>query len=195
MVRVRHGNISRPSIVLVVMAGESARLSPPIFVIRGHQVILDSDLAVLFGVPTHRLNEQIRRNLSRFPADFAFPLSPGETESLISQIAISKKGRGGRRKPPLVLTEHGVLMAANVLKSPRAVAMSLEVIRAFIRLRRAVHSTRSLRKKVAQLEAAVKSRFERYDVDIASLFKTVEELLNGEPSDSSEEVKRIGFVP
>ena len=86
-------------------------------------------------------------------------------------------------------------MAANVLKSARAVAMSLEVVRAFIRLRRVAHSPRALRKKVAQLEATVKSKFEKYDADIASLFKTVEEMLNEEPSDSAGDVRRIGFVP
>jgi hypothetical protein len=170
-------------------------LSPPIFIIRGHQVILDSDLAALFGVPTHRLNEQIRRNISRFPSDFAFILSADETTSLISQIAISKKGRGGRRKPPLVLTEHGVVMAANVLKSVRAVAISLEVVRAFIRLRRTIHSSRSIRKKVAQLESAVNNRLDRHDTDIALLFKTVEKLLNEDPPDEPGLVRRIGFVP
>lgn len=86
----------------IYMPIEPGHVSLPIFIIRGHQVILDSDLAALFGVPTHRLNEQIRRNISRFPPDFAFTLNPDEAASLISQFAISKKGRGGRRKPPLV---------------------------------------------------------------------------------------------
>lgn len=113
------------SLVYILMAILAGRIAPPIFFIRGHQVILDSDLAALFGAPTHRLNEQIRRNRERFPEDFAFVLRADEAASLISQIAISKKGRGGRRKPPLVLTEHGVVMAANVLKSARAAAMSL----------------------------------------------------------------------
>lgn len=178
------------------MANETRRIAPPIFSIRGQQVILDSDLAALFGVPTHRLNEQISRNSDRFPEDFAFVLNPLETASLISQIAISKKGRGGRRKPPRVLTEHGVIMAANVLKSPRAAAMSIEVVRAFIRLRRAMASTRSIRKKVAQLESAVNTRLEKHDADISRLFKTVEALLNSEehPAEASE-VKRMGFVP
>lgn len=94
-----------------------------------------------------------------------------------------------------MLTEHGVVMAANVLKSARAAAMSIEVVRAFIRLRRATHTTRSLRKKVAQLEAAVKSRLEHHDADIALLFKTVEALLNDEPRPEPGDVKRIGFVP
>jgi phage regulator Rha-like protein len=171
----------------------SVHVSPPIFIVRGHQVILDSDLASLFGVPTHRLNEQIRRNIDRFPPDFAFVLDPGEAASLLSQIAIAKKGRGGRRTLPFVLTEHGVVMAANVLRSARAVAMSLEVVRAFIRMRKAARSTRSIRKKVAQLESAVNSRLDRHDGDIALLFKTVEALLNDDASEEVGLVRRIGF--
>jgi phage regulator Rha-like protein len=110
------------------------------------------------------------------------------------QFAMSKKGRGGRRRPPLALTEHGVVMAANVLRSPRAVAMSLEVVRAFIRLRKAALSTRSVRSRVAQLETAVKRRLDRHDADITRLFRTVEELLTPE-ADGGREVRRIGFIP
>jgi phage regulator Rha-like protein len=177
------------------MPSNSIRISPPLFIVRGRQVILDSDLAALFGVPTRRLNEQIRRNLDRFPEDFAFLLNADESASLMSQNATSNKGRGGRRKLPFMLTEHGVVMAANVLNSPRAVAMSVEVVRAFIRLRKAAHSDRSLRKKVAQLESAVKSRLERHDADIEQLFKTVESLLNEDLGGNPGSVRRIGFVP
>lgn len=111
----------------------------------------------------------------------------------MSQIATSNKGRGGRRKLPFVLTEHGVVMAANVLNSPRAVTMSVEVVRAFIRLRWAARSLGSLKKKVAQLEHAVQDRFEKYDTDIERLFKAVESLI--EDPDEAKPVKRIGFVP
>src|SRR5436190_1345274 len=104
-----------------------------IFIVRGHKVILDSDLAQLYGVPTHRLNEQIKRNIKRFPSDFMFQLSEAEAENLISQFAISSWG--GRRKLPFVFTEHGALMAANVLSSSRAVQMSVFVVRAFVKLR------------------------------------------------------------
>lgn len=177
------------------MPPDSIRVSPPLYIVRSRQVILDSDLAALFGVPTRRLNEQIRRNRDRFPDDFAFVLNAEESASLMSQIATSNKGRGGRRKLPFVLSEHGVVMAANVLNSPRAVAMSVEVVRAFIRLRKAAHSDRSLRKKVAQLESAVKSRLEQHDADIDQLFKTVGSLLNEDPIGDSGSVRRIGFVP
>ena len=92
-----------------------------ILYIRGERVLLDSDLAKLYGVTTARLNQQIRRNLDRFPADFMFQLTKEEYEFLILQIATSKRGWGGRRKLPLVFTEHGAIMAANVLNSERAV--------------------------------------------------------------------------
>src|SRR5262245_32926363 len=95
--------------------------------IRGERVILDAVLAKLYGVATARLNQQIRRNLARFPADFMFQLTKEEYDSLMLQIATSNRGRGGPRKPPLVFTEHGAIMAANVLNSERAVRTSVEV--------------------------------------------------------------------
>ena len=100
-----------------------------ILVIRGQKVLLDEDLAVLYGVETRRLNEQVRRNAERFPADFMFQLDDAEYAALISQIATSKPGRGGRRKLPLAFTEHGAIMAATVLNSPRAVEVSVYVVR------------------------------------------------------------------
>lgn len=169
------------------------RVLPPIYLVRNRQVILDSDLATLFGVPTRRLNEQIRRNQQRFPDDFAFILNPEEAQSLMSQIATSKIGRGGRRKLPFVLTEHGVVMAANVLNSSRAVAMSVEIVRAFIRLRWAARAEGALKKRLAQLERLVKRRLEEHDADIDRLFNTVEVLLEDPAEDKA--VKRIGFIP
>src|SRR5207302_944070 len=130
-------------------------ISSLIFGLRSRRVILDTDLAKIYGVPTKRLNEQLRRNIDRFPKDFAFQLTPQEwaalrsqfatletgrteiieTRDLRSQFATSKSGRGGRRYLPYAFTEHGALMAANVLNSPRAVAMSVYVIRAFVKMR------------------------------------------------------------
>lgn len=123
-----------------------------ILVIRGQKVLLDEDLAVLYGVETRRLNEQVRRNAERFPADFMFQLDDAEYAALISQIATSKPGRGGRRKLPLAFTEHGAIMAATVLNSPRAVEVSVYVVRAFVRLREALASTRELAVKLDALE-------------------------------------------
>ncbi len=112
------------------------RVQRTILILRGHRVILDSDLAALYGVETKRLNEQVRRNAARFPEDFAFQLTLEELDHLKSQIATSSGQWGGRRKLPYASTEHGALMAASVLNSPKAVDMSILVVRAFVRLRR-----------------------------------------------------------
>ena len=123
-----------------------------IIVIRGQKVLLDEDLALLYGVETRRLNEQVRRNLQRFPADFMFQLTGPEYADLISRFATSKPGRGGRRKLPLAFTEHGAIMAAAVLNSPRAVEVSIYVVRAFVHLREALASNKTLAAKLDALE-------------------------------------------
>jgi hypothetical protein len=126
-------------------------------VVRGQRVLLDSDLAVLYAVPTHRLNEAVKRNAARFPVDFAFYLTADEQSALISQFAISKPGRGGRRKPATVFTEHGAIMAATILSSPRAVEMSVYVVRAFVKLREVLASHAELARKLETLEKSVAS--------------------------------------
>jgi hypothetical protein len=116
-------------------------------------VILDSDLAALYGASAKRLNEQVKRNAERFPADFAFRLTPAEFETLRSQFATSKlERRGGRRTLPTAFTEHGALMAASVLNSPKAVEMSIQVVRAFVRLRHLLASHHQLAAKLDELE-------------------------------------------
>src|SRR2546422_8852240 len=123
-----------------------------IFLIRGHKVMLDADIARLYGVTVGRLNEAVKRNVERFPSDFMFQLTFQELRGLRSQIAISKKGRGGRRYAPYAFTEHGAIMAANVLNSRRAVQMSVYVVRAFVRLRAILATHKELDKKLAELE-------------------------------------------
>ena len=118
--------------------------------VRGHKVMIDADLAELYGVPTKRLNEQVRRNALRFPPDFMFQLSADELVNLRSQFATSSWG--GRRYAPFAFTEHGALMAATVLNSSRAVEVSLYVVRAFVRLREAIAQHRDLAKRLADLE-------------------------------------------
>jgi hypothetical protein len=113
----------------------SCQIAPLIRCIRQQRVILDTDLAALYGVETRALVQALKRNADRFPADFLFQLTADESASLRSQFVISKPGRGGRRYSPYAFTEHGALMAANVLNSPRAVAMSVFVIRAFVKMR------------------------------------------------------------
>lgn len=155
-----------------------------ILFVRGEKVILDSDLAVLYGVPTMRLNEQIKRNKRRFPADFMFRLTREEWDSLISQFAISKIGRGGRRKPPYVFTEHGAIMAANVLNNERAIEVSVQVVRAFVRLRQLLASNSELARKLNELE-------KKYDHQFKVVFEAVRQLMTPLPS----KVKPIGFRP
>ena len=128
-------------------------VEPLIREIRGERVMLDSDLARVYGVPTFRFNEAVRRNLERFPDDFRFQLTREESDSLRSQIAILKKGRGQHRKfLPYAFTEHGAIMAANVLSSRRAVEMSVHVIRAFVTLRRESGRYAEIARKLAALE-------------------------------------------
>jgi hypothetical protein len=128
------------------------RIAQDIVVVRGQKALLDESLATLYGVETRRLNEQVRRNIERFPADFMFQLSDTEYAALISQFATSKPGRGGRRKLPLAFTEHGAIMAATVLNSPRAVEVSIYVVRAFVQLRDTLASNRELAAKLDALE-------------------------------------------
>ncbi len=127
-------------------------VSQRIFLIRGQKVMIDSDLSELYGVSTIRLNEQVRRNIDRFPDDFMFQISKEEYESLRSQIAISNSVRGGRRYLPYAFTEHGVSMLSSVLKSPRAVQLNILIIRAFIRIREILSSNKELAYKIEELE-------------------------------------------
>jgi hypothetical protein len=153
-----------------------------ILLIRGRKVMLDSDLAKLYGVPTFRFNEQVRRNLKRFPEDFMFQLTKDEHRSLISQFAISKIGRGGRRFLPYVFTEHGALMAANVLKSEKAIEASIYVVRAFAKLREMIASHKDLARRLAELE-------KKYDSQFKVVFDAIRQLM--EPAESKP--RRIGF--
>jgi hypothetical protein len=156
-----------------------------IFVLRQHKVILDSDLAELYGVPVKRLNEQIKRNRERFPADFMFQVTATEYEGLRSQNAASKAGRGGRRYLPYAFTEHGAIMAATVLNSERAVEMSIFVVRAFVRLREMVSNNQHIVAKLDELE----NRLEKHDAEIQDLIDAIKELMI--PPDASG--RKIGF--
>lgn len=137
---------------------------------RGHAVILDSDLAALYGVPAKRLNEQVRRNKERFPEQFMFRLTDAEWNRLRSQFATSK-GRGGRRYTPYAFTEHGAIMAANVLNSPQAIKMSITVVTAFLKLRRMALSVEGLARKITALE-------NRYDKQFKVVFDAIRELMS-----------------
>jgi len=143
--------------------------------IRGHVVILDTDLAQLYGVTVKRLNQQMNRNRDRFPEDFCFQLTEQEWRSLRLQNATSKT-RGGRRYMPHAFTEHGAIMAATVLNSPQAVQMSLAVVRAFVKLRRMALSVEALARKVNALES-------KYDESFKLVFQAIRELM-ADPAES-----------
>ncbi len=155
-----------------------------IFVIRRQRVILDSDLAALYGVTTKRFNEQVRRNARRFPSDFMFRLSDQELANLRSQSAASSWG--GRRYAPQVFTEHGALMAATVLNSPRAIELSIYVMRAFLKLREMLSAHKELSGKLAELER----KFATHDQAIAGIIGTIRQLMA--PPESRK--PPIGFV-
>ena len=167
------------------------QIESQIFLIRGQKVMLDQDLAELYGVETKRLNEQVRRNSERFPEDFMFQLTAEEFSSLRSQIATSNNptatpaGRGGRRHLPYAFTEHGAIMAASVLNSPRAVETSVQVVRAFVRLRQMLSTNAELSRKLAALE-------KKYDIQFKAVFEAIRELMT--PLEPKKK-RPIGFAP
>jgi len=144
-----------------------------ILFLRHQRIILDADLAELYGVPVRQLNQQIKRNQERFPPDFVFQLTAKELGLLRSQFVISKAQRGGRRYLPHAFTEHGAIMAATVLNSERAVQMSVFVVRAFVRLREMLATNRHLAAKIDELE----NRLETHDDAIQELFQAIKELM------------------
>ena len=145
--------------------------------IRGQKVIHDSDLARIFGVPTFRFNEAVKRNRERFPDDFLFQLTREEHSILISQIAISSS-HGGRRKLPYAFTENGAIMAANVLNSPDAVRMSVFVVRAFVKMRDLLGGTKELARQLADLEKKLTARLDVHESVIVDVLRRVMEILN-----------------
>lgn len=142
-----------------------------IYLIRGHKVMLDSDLADLYQVETFNLNKAVKRNLDRFPEDFMFQLTKEEAESLTFQIGMSKKGRGGRRTLPYVFTEHGVAMLSSVLNSDRAVQMNILIIRAFIKLREMIASHKDLARKIEEIERTQKKQGQQISAIIQHLIE------------------------
>lgn len=144
-----------------------------IYLIRGEKVMLDQDLAELYGVSTMRLNEQVRRNAKRFPPDFMFPLSDHEVAILKSQFAISSGGWGGRRSPPLAFTEQGVAMLSVVLKSDRAIDVNIAIMRAFVRMRAVLNSSARFEKRMTALEA-------KYDHKFKVVFTAIRKLMSEE---------------
>ena len=146
--------------------------APRILFIRNSRVMLDTDLAVLYGVPTKRFNEQVKRNLGRFPSDFMFQLTSEEFTNLRSQIATSSEGHGGRRYAPYAFTEHGAIMAATILNSQRAIDMSVFVVRAFVEYRQFLSLHDELAVQLKRLEGKVST----HDKAIAHLLDAIQQL-------------------
>jgi phage regulator Rha-like protein len=162
-----------------------------IYEIRGQKVMLDADLAEVYGVETRAIVQAVKRNSRRFPVDFIFQLSEAEWDSLRSQIVISK-GKGGRRYRPYVFTEHGAIMAAMVLNSPQAVQMSVFVVRAFLKMRAALSETREQARKLSALEKELKERLGVHEAAIVTILQRVMDIIDP-PALPAPSKKGIGF--
>ena len=165
----------------------AARIEARIHVIRGERVMLDADLALLYGVETGAVNLAVQRNRSRFPADFMFQLTVDETKRLRFQIEISKIGRGGRRYRPYAFTEHGVAMLSSVLRSERAIAVNILIMRTFVQFRHALTETADLGRRVDGIER-------RIDVQ-GAILKDVLTTLRALEQPARQKRREIGFRP
>ncbi|MBI5210746.1 MAG: ORF6N domain-containing protein [Elusimicrobia bacterium] len=165
-----------------------------IYLLRGHKVMLDSDLAALYGVGTRRLNEQVRRNLQRFPPDFMFRLTLEECRHLMSQIATSSSGWGGRRKLPLVFTQEGVAMLSGVLNSKRAIQVNIAIMRAFVRLREVLVTHKDLAKRLEDIERHLSGHDAELGMQAAKIravFRALRRLMDP----PAKQKRQIGFLP
>jgi len=157
-----------------------------IHVVRGQRVMLDADLAQLYEVTTAALNQAVKRNAERFPEDFAFQLTQQEFTALISQTVTSNIGRGGRRKRPWAFTEHGVAMLSSVLRSPKAVQVNIEIMRAFVRLRRLLATPGELVEQLTRLAQTV----QLHDEQIAGIIQVLRQMMEKPPEQPK---RKIGF--
>ncbi|MEW6377370.1 MAG: ORF6N domain-containing protein [Thermodesulfobacteriota bacterium] len=160
------------------------RIERSILLIRGHKVILDTDLAALYGVETGQLVRAVKRNISRFPHDFMFQLSKDEFENLRCHFGTSSQW-GGRRYPPYAFTEQGVAMLSSVLNSERAIKVNIEIMRAFVRLRQILASNKELARRLDELER-------KYDAQFKIVFDAIRKLMV--PPEPEHPKKRIGFI-
>jgi len=162
-----------------------------ILLVRDRQVMLDEDIADLYGVETRALVQQVKRNAKRFPADFMFQLSAEEFSRLRSQSVISSGGHGGRRTRPLAFTEQGIAMLSGVLRSDRAIAVNIEIMRAFVELRRAASSYAALAKRLEQIELDIDARLSEHDEKLGQIFAALRQLIT--PPDRPK--RAVGFRP
>ncbi|MBA4387714.1 MAG: DNA-binding protein [Verrucomicrobia bacterium] len=189
---------------LEVVKYDAAVVESVIHTARGQRVIIDADLARLYGVPTKRLNEQVRRNAERFPSDFVFQLEPGEAANVMSQHShnqhdscmrsqIATASKRNISSLPYAFTEHGAIMAANVLNSPQAIQMSVFVVRAFVRMRQMLASPSDLARKLAELEEKLTARLDGHEIAITEVLQQIMLLLNPPPEPPEPPRKELGF--
>src|ERR1700730_1404151 len=168
----------------------AADIARAILLLRGHRVLLDQALAELYRVETKVLVQSVKRNLARFPDDFMFQLTTSEWTGLRSQTVTSKPRRGGRRYAPYAFTEQGVAMLSSVLGSERAIAVNIQIMRAFVRMRELLISNRELARRFAQLEARIDKKLAEHDEAITAILSAIRELMNPPPSKR----RGIGFT-
>lgn len=165
-------------------------LASRILLVRGVRVMLDADLAALYGVETRVLVQAVKRNLARFPEDFMFQLTAQEFADLRSQTVISSAGHGGRRTAPYAFSEHGALMAATILNSSRAIEISVYVVRAFVQLRDLLASNKELAQRFSELERRLEHKLATHDQAIAGILDAIRQLMT--PPDPPK--RPIGFI-
>jgi hypothetical protein len=161
-----------------------------ILILRGQRVLLDAELAELYGVANKVLLQAVKRNMQRFPGDFMMQLTSAEWAALRSHFVTSKHGRGGRRYPPYAFTELGVAMLSSVLGSERAIAVNIEIMRAFVRMRELLSSSKELARRLAQLEARIDKKLAEHDEAITAILSAIRELMNPPPPNR----RGIGFT-
>jgi hypothetical protein len=170
--------------------GPTLDITRAILVLRGQRVLLDTELADLYGVSTKVLLQAVKRNARRFPEDFMMRLTDAEWAALRSQFVTSKAGRGGRRYPPYAFTEQGVAMLSSVLGSERAIAVNIEIMRAFVRMRELLSSNKELARRFAQLEARIDKKLTEQDEAITAILSAIRELMHS----PTPKRRSIGFT-
>lgn len=160
-----------------IAIASTATVQTRILLVRGCQVMLDQDLAELYGVETGALTRAVRRNAERFPSDFMFRLTREEWGDLKCQIGISRDQHGGRRHSPFAFTEHGVAMLSSVLRSKRAVAVNIEIMRAFVERRRLASSYGELEKRIDELERSTAGKLDKHEMQLIAIFKALRQLM------------------
>ena len=179
------------------MADDLIPIQNMIYEIRGHRIMLDSDLAQLYEVETKVLNQSVKRNIRRFPSDFMFQLTVEETDSLRSQFVTSKEGKGGRRYLPYAFTEHGILMLSTVLKSERAIEVNIQIMRAFVKLRHYILEQKFSNNRVEEIYKMLMLHIENTDNKFSQQDETINQIvkvLNNLIEQPPKKTKQIGFT-